>query len=125
MSVLTQALTDFGRDIGIDHLQERPEGGVQLRLENGDVLGVQQQAEEVLVHYAHACSFDAPSRLLRAMKLSHAVTSDAAMVQVGLRETPQACWLVLAQRVPAMGFNARQMHQVLGYLQECLHQTAA
>lgn len=125
MSVLTQALSDFGRDIGIDHLQERPEGGLQLRLENGDVLGVQQQTEEVVVHYAHVCSFDAAARLLKAMKLSHAVATDAAMLQVGLHETPQARWLVLAQRVPAMGFNARQMHQVLAYLQECVRLSAA
>lgn len=125
MSVLAQALADFGRDIGIHHLQERPEGGVQLRLDNSDVFGVQQHGDDVVVHFAHACHFDAAQRLLKAMKFSHAVASNTAMVQVGLRETPQERWLVLAQRVPASDFHARKMHEVLGYLQECVQQSTA
>lgn len=123
MTVLTQVLAEFGRDIGIGDLQEHPQGGVQLRLDNGDLLGVQTRGEEVVVHYAQACAFDAPARLLKAMQWSQAVGSDAAMVQVGLRETPQARWLLLAQRVPAASFSARQMHQVLGYLRDVAQQT--
>lgn len=123
MSVLAHALGDFGRDIGIDQLQEHPQGGVQLRLGNGDLLGLQVHEEEVVIHYAQACSFDAPARLLKAMKLSQSVGSDTAMVQVGLRETPQARWLLVAQRVPAMGFSARQIHQVLAYLRDFVQQT--
>lgn len=123
MSMLAQALADFGRDIGMDALQERTEGGLQLRLDDGDLLGAQVHEDEVVIHYAQPCSFDAPARLLKAMKLSHAVGSDASMVQVGLRETPQARWLVVAQRVPAMGFGAGQMHQVLGYLRDFVQQT--
>lgn len=123
MSLLAQTLAEFGRDIGVGHLQEREEGGVQLRLESGDVFGVQVQGEEVVVHYAQVCSFDAPSRLLKAMKLAHGVDSDTAMVQVGLRETAQSRWLVVAQRRPCSDFGVQQMHQVLARLRDFLQQT--
>ena len=122
MTVLAQALADFGRDIGLDGLVERPEGGLQLRLDNGDVLGIQVHESTAVVHYAQPCAYDAPARLLKAMKLSQAVGSDSAMVQVGLRETAQERWLVVAQRMSALEVSARHIHQMVAVLRDFVQQ---
>lgn len=125
MTTLMQCVADFGRDIGIDGLQPQADGSLQLKLEGGDLLGLQQVDDEVVLHYAQLCGFDVAERLMRAMKLSAQVRAAQAMVQVGLRETHEARWLLAVLRAPVQNFSARDMHQSIETLRNFLDSTKA
>ena len=66
MAHLQQALADFGRDIGLPTLETGPDGSVQLRLESGALLGVAQEGEAVVVHWAEPVRYALAALLLRA-----------------------------------------------------------
>lgn len=115
---LQQALADFGRDIGLPLLEPRADGGVQLRLESGALLGVVQDGEAVVVHWAEPVRYDIPALVLRAMKASGDVRGAALPVQVGLRSTTSADWLVLATRFAAEEASARRIREAADFLRQ-------
>lgn len=120
MAHLQQALADFGRDIGLPTLESGPDGGVQLRLESGALLGVAQQGETVVVHWAEPVRYDIAALLLRAMKRAGDARDAAQPVQVGLRSVPTGDWLVLATRFPADGVSARRLREASEFLRHWL-----
>ena len=72
MAHLQQALADFGRDIGLPTLETGPDGSVQLRLESGALLGVAQEGEAVVVHWAEPVRYDIAALLLVAVGIAFA-----------------------------------------------------
>jgi len=119
MQTLAQVLADFGHEMGMSGTLAPGEGGgVQLRLESGAVLGVARQGEAVVVHLSEPAPYDAPQRLIRAMKLAGAPGSAALPLQPGLRETPEGRWLVLATRLPLAECTAPRLLAVWSRLRD-------
>ena len=115
---LQQALADFGCDIGLPALEPGPDGSVQLRLESGALLGVAQQDEAVVVHWAEPVRYDVAAVLLRAMKRAGDARDAAQPVQVGLRSTSSGDWLVLATRFAAEEASARRIREASEFLRQ-------
>jgi type III secretion system chaperone SycN len=115
---LQQALADLGRDIDLPLLETKADGGVQLRLESGALLGVAQEGEAIVVHWAEPVRYDIAALLLRAMKQSGDVRDAAQPVQVGLRSTPSGDWLVLATRFAADEVSARRIREASEFLRQ-------
>lgn len=120
MAHLQQALADFGRDLGLTTLDAGPRGEVQLRLESGALLGVSQEGECVVVHWAEPVRYDIAALLLRAMKRAGDLRDAQYPVQVGLRSIPAGDWLVLATRFAAEDVSARRLREALDFLRQWL-----
>lgn len=118
MAQLQQALADFGRDIGLPLLETQADGGVQLRLESGALLGVAQEGDAVVVHRAEPVRYDIAALLLRAMKRAGDARGAEQPVQVGLRTTSMGDWLVLATRFPAEDASARRIREASEFLHQ-------
>ena len=119
MAHLQQALADFGADMGLP-LDAGPRGEVQLRLQSGALLGVAQEGEAVVVHWAEPVRYDIPALLLRAMKQAGAAHAGAPSVQVGLRSVAAGDWLVLATRFPAEEVSVRRIRDATEFLRQWL-----
>lgn len=115
---LQQALADLGRDIGLPLLEAKADAGLQLRWESGALLGVAQEGEAVVVHWAEPVRYDIAALLLRAMKQAGDARDAAQPVQVGLRSTTAGDWLVLATRFPAEEASARRIREASDFLRQ-------
>ncbi|WP_298208958.1 hypothetical protein [Acidovorax sp.] len=120
MAHLEQALADFGHDMGLPMLEAGPRGEVQLRLESGALLGVSQEGECVVVHWAEPVRYDIAALLLRAMKRAGDLHDALHPVQVGLRSVPAGDWLVLATRFALQDVSARRLREASDFLRQWL-----
>lgn len=120
---LQQALAEWGRTMEMPDLAANAQGEVQLRFAaTGAVLGVVQQGESVVVHYALPVGHDAAELLLRAMRQAAKVAEPAQAVQVGLRSTPAGDWLVLAARFSRQELSGARIQQTVEFLRQWLTQ---
>jgi type III secretion system chaperone SycN len=120
MAHLQQALADWGRDIGLPLLDAGPAGGVQLKLESGALMGIAQEGDAIVVHWAEPVRYDIAALLLRALKQAGDVRDAAQPVQVGLRSVPSGDWLVLATRFCADEVSAQRIRDASEFLRQWL-----
>ncbi len=118
-----QALADFGHDIGLSSLGAGPRGDVQLRLDSGALLGIAQEGEQVVIHWAEPVRYDIAGPVLRAMKLSGKVQSARYPIQVGLRSTAEGDWLVVSTRFSETEASASRIHQASDHLRNWIAQS--
>lgn len=113
-----QALTDFGRDIGVETLAPGRSGAVQLRFEDGATLGFHRQDDDVLLHWAEPAPYDACSLLLRAFKRVGNTPPGEPALQVGLHCAGGTDYLVLTTRLPEQDCGTRELHQLTNWLRQ-------
>ncbi len=102
-------LADFGHEIGVPGLAPGPDGGTQLRFDTGGALGVVQQDDDVVLHWAEPVRYGIPALLLRAMQRAAEPQPGLPPVQVALRTTPDGDWLVVAVRLAADRCDGRTL----------------
>ena len=118
-----QALANFGRDIGLSTLESGPRGDVQLRLESGALVGIAQEGEQVVIHWAEPVRYDIAGPVLRAMKLAGKTQSAQYPIQVGLRSSIEGDWLVVTTRFSEAEASASRIHQASDYLRSWIAQS--
>lgn len=113
-------VADFGRQLGLPDLSFDDGGLVQLQLQSGGLLAVEQvqrgTADEVLVYLGRPLGFEGGELLRRALTHAHCSSAQALPVQVAVRgEAPEALLLMLL-RLPARDFTLPALEHAVDYL---------
>ena len=120
MAYLQQALADFGQDIGLDLQPLQRAGELQLRLEDGSLLGIVHGEDEVVVHCAWPLSYNVAETMQAVMKQVALTRGANEALQVGLRTTPSDNWLVLGTRFPEDQVSAGRIREAHDFLRRWL-----
>jgi type III secretion system chaperone SycN len=116
MQWVEDALSEFGRHMGLSQLAFGPGGLVELRLENGSVLTIEDQsiaAEELLIHLRRPVGYQAAAWLRNALARCHAECHSPWPLQVALRGQGSEATLILLTRVTARGFTPQALSQAI------------
>lgn len=129
MAWIQDTLLEFGRQIGIGHLEFSRHGLVQLRFPSGGFLAVEPSQpgapEEVLVYMGRPVGHQASSLLRTALARAHAVDGGAPFVQVGVRgDGPEATLIVLV-RLAERAFTPQALSATVQYLDRWLDEVQA
>ena len=116
MAYLQQAVEEFCRHTQLDRIDVPASGEVQFRLGDQSLLGFAQVEDMVVVHWSQPLCYDIAETLLHAMKFAGAVREARQAVQVGLRHTPSASWLVLATRFPEADVSVERIREAFDFL---------
>ncbi len=115
---IQDALAEFGRHMGVDGLAFGPGGLVELRLENGSVLTIEDQsstAEELLIHLRRPVGYQAAGWLRNALRRCHAECHSPWPCQVALRGQGPDSQLLLLTRVGMRGFTPQALSQAIDH----------
>ncbi len=118
MHWIEDALLEFGRHMGVDRLAFGPGGLVELRLENGSVLTIEDQSttkDELLIHLRQPVGYQAADWLRNALARCHAECHSPWPLQVALRGQGSEALLILLTRVGVRGFTPQALSQAIDY----------
>lgn len=124
MNWINDTLADFGRRLGLDHLDCGTHGVAQLALAGGGLIAVEPvqrgDAEEVLVYVGRRAGHETPRLLRRALAQAHHGQASGHPVQVAARgQGPDALLLALL-RLPAREFTPQSLDRAFDYLNRWL-----
>lgn len=116
MNWVTQAISDFGRSIGLPNLALDDDHRLQLLVEDDGILMIQHIPEialpEVVVSRIEPLRFSAPSNLRQALRCADFRIPNTWPVQVGATDNQ----LLIAIRIPERAFVMNALEQALTHL---------
>lgn len=129
MNWIHDAVAEYGRQLGIDGLRLDANGAVQLQLQSGGLLAVEQarrgDADEVLVYLGSPLGFEGPRRLRAALTRAHYSNTAGPSVQVACRgDGPDALLLILV-RMPERDFTLQSLGHAFDFLSRWLENLPA
>ena len=129
MNWIQDAVAEYGRQLGIEGLRLDANGAVQLQLQSGGLLAVEQtrrgEIDEVLVYLGSPLGFEGPRRLRAALARAHYSNGTGQAVQVACRgEGPEALLLVIV-RLPERDFTLQSLGQAFDFLSRWLENLPA
>lgn len=124
MNWIDDTLADFGRRLGLGHLDCGAHGVAQLTLSGGGLIAIEPvtrgDEEEVLVYVGRRAGHDAPRLLRQALVKTHHAHAGSLPVQVALRgQGPDALLLALL-RLPAREFTPQRLDRAFDHLNRWL-----
>lgn len=124
MDWIQQAVSEFGRTLGIDELEFDAHEGIELALESGELVGIAYTPEltyqEMLVYVSAQLDFDPLPQMAHVLRLSNARYGSAPYLQAAV----VANRLVLAMRLDAREFNLPALDEAVWRLVELQHDAA-
>jgi type III secretion system chaperone SycN len=100
------AVTEFGRAVGLDQLSLHPTGKVRMGLPGGEWLSFEEHQDELLVNLVVPAPFVSTSALLEALQACEIRRSGSDLgFQAGLTGQGNEACLVLVTRLPAAQAN--------------------
>lgn len=113
MTWFARAVAEFGRGIGVEALRPGEAGAVQFAFANGDLLCLEEAADEMLVYLMREIPAHDPEIKLRALALCRPDLHWPWPVQAGLRGPDRLLFLA---RLPAREASLPQLEKALELL---------
>jgi type III secretion system chaperone SycN len=125
MSILQNTLADYGRQLGIDRLQARADGALQLELASGVLVGVEaappgDEATEVLVFQSRALRRDPGAMRLAALQKAHFSQGGPYPIQLAGSGQGTDSRLIAITRIPIRDFTPQALGHAVDYLSRWL-----
>ena len=116
---ITNAVSDFGRSIGLNDLSLEQAGLVVLELEASDLLTLEQAGEDLLVYRVVSFPYVSTQQLLKALKACNARLQEQQgwQLQVGLRGTGADSALVFLYRLSGSSVSGRGIEQAIDMIE--------
>ncbi len=128
MDWVADTLTEFGRQLGIDHLALNERGSLQLEL-SGRPLTLEPQVrrchQEVLVSMGCTVGHQACARAQIALDLAHAESFPPVSVQLALSGQGAQTRLIATTRLPSRAFSVTTLSSAIRGLQRWLDSVMA
>lgn len=124
MNWIDETLADFGRRLGLAHLDCGAHGVAQLALAGGGLIAIEPvtrgDAEEVLVYVGRRAGHDAPRLLRQALIKAHHGQAGSLPVQVAMRGQGPDAMLLALLRLPAREFTPQRLDRAFDHLNRWL-----
>ncbi len=124
MNWIDDTLADFGRRLGLDHLDCGAHGVAQLTLAGGGLIAIEPvtrgDEEEVLVYVGRRVGHDAPRLLRRALARAHHTEVGSLPVQVALRGQGPDTLLLALLRLPTREFTPQRLDRAFEHFNRWL-----
>jgi type III secretion system chaperone SycN len=118
MQWVEEALRGFGHYLGVDELSFSDHGLLELTLENGSVVAIEDRSEasdQFLIYLRRPVGYQAAAWLRKALVRCHAECHSLWPLQVALRGQGTDTVLILLTRVSARGFTPQALSQAIEY----------
>lgn len=115
--LIEHTLAVFGQETGLGILVLTEDAPLHLSLSEHEELIFERCPDGVLLHLDIRVRYDMPQVLASAMQR---IASDGAApypVQVGMREAPEAPWLIVGTRADESTFTPQWIEQATAYLE--------
>ena len=118
MQWVEDALRGFGAYLGVDELSFSDRGLLELTLENGSVVAIEDRSEafdQFLIYLRRPVGYQAAGWLRKALVRCHAESHSPWPLQVALRGQGTDAVLILLTRVNARSFTPQALSQAIEY----------
>ena len=120
MNTSATTLQQFGASAGITDLRLDARGQAVLRTDSGQLLGLEQTDQDMLVYVAQPARYDASDRLLQACKRAHHSRLGEWSIQPALRNYDDTPHLLVLIRLASHELTEARLHQAFAYLSQWL-----
>lgn len=116
--LIDDTLMAFGMATGLGRLELSDDAPLQLSLSEHEELVFERCPDGVLLHMDIRVRYDVSEVLASAMRRVRTDGAEAFHLQVGLRETLDDAWLVVATRASEQDFTVGWIDQAIAWLQQ-------